>query len=39
MYCKDCGQAVSEDRFGQAIHDYQTHDEHTPVVSDELDCE
>lgn len=35
MYCTQCGQSVSPDRFGQLIHDYQTHDAHTPEVSDE----
>jgi len=39
MYCTECGQAVSEDRFGQAIHDYQVHDMHTPTTRDALDCE
>ena len=32
MYCTECGQSVSEDRFGQLIHEYQTRDAHAPVV-------
>lgn len=34
MYCTECGQLVSEDRWGNPIHDYQTRDAHVPVVEE-----
>lgn len=40
MYCDDCGQSVSVDRFGQLIHDYQDKDNHVPFVAfEEANCE
>jgi hypothetical protein len=35
MYCTACGQSVSEDRFGNLIHEYQTRDAHNVEVSNE----
>ena len=35
MNCLACGQSVSEDLWGNLIHDYQNHDAHTVEVSDE----
>lgn len=41
MYCTECGQLVSRNRFGYLIHDYQDKDWHTPVVegTDGYDCD
>jgi len=33
MYCDDCGELVTEDRYGNPIHDYRLADSHAPVVS------
>jgi hypothetical protein len=35
MYCSQCGQLVSVGLFGYFVHDYSTHDAHTPIVEDD----
>jgi hypothetical protein len=37
MYCIECGEIVTEDRWGFLIHEYRLHDSHTPVLEDACD--
>lgn len=34
MYCIDCGELVTRDRWGNLIHEYTLHDSHTPILEE-----